>query len=656
VMNEILDQPGDSILTSHVRDPVRSLVTENANLRREVETWVARAIGGTDTIARERREHAAEIARLKSGPSGAWERLRSLTQDIHDGMSCDEESHYQVKDCTKCELGRALVAVSREPSAPSSAQPLTAERAREVADAMGPCCGVERDTIAQAILRAAAGELGRPAPSRGLVEALYQLRVTLETREQRDCLRAVERVVHGGESLPSPLTEAEAQAWAAVALHEVGRVSEWPALRCDLKPLRNALLAANRGEIPPEVRPSGSCGCNGPARLNIHGHHTRGSAGCDYVSRRDAGESGHGMCEPVDHAPNDEPDSVDPRDLPPDPPSGFKGCRGRVLGEAIDGAHVARLVEYVFPDGSRVPYTELHETHDGARPGRVISLSAIVHLAQNATDAEVWQIGNREPAAVVTEGAPDSVDPSDLPTCDACREVLGDDAQTTGEAMAVTLCGKCYRTAEEEVRAEPWRPKPGDRVRTAAKLTSARFHEDHPRKADCTGKVDRSLACGGAYAWMVRHDDGTEAPYDADELQPEPVTRLCVACLVTDPDGRVLMVRNRKRAWELPGGKVRDGEAPIDAIRREVREEAGLTVAWLYQTPTEIAGTPKPGASYTSRILVYEAHAEGTPTAGDDAVDAAWLTRSDVLDLHVVSDLSDLATRDVLLEWARGAQ
>jgi 8-oxo-dGTP diphosphatase len=40
---------------------------------------------------------------------------------------------------------------------------------------------------------------------------------------------------------------------------------------------------------------------------------------------------------------------------------------------------------------------------------------------------------------------------------------------------------------------------------------------------------------------------------------------------------RFLMVRNPKRGgWEMPGGKVEEGEDPEDASVREFREEAGV--------------------------------------------------------------------------------
>ncbi len=52
-----------------------------------------------------------------------------------------------------------------------------------------------------------------------------------------------------------------------------------------------------------------------------------------------------------------------------------------------------------------------------------------------------------------------------------------------------------------------------------------------------------------------------------------------VKCLVRDERGRALFVRHTygdRKAWELPGGGLKAGEAPRDAVRREAREELGV--------------------------------------------------------------------------------
>jgi 8-oxo-dGTP pyrophosphatase MutT (NUDIX family) len=50
-----------------------------------------------------------------------------------------------------------------------------------------------------------------------------------------------------------------------------------------------------------------------------------------------------------------------------------------------------------------------------------------------------------------------------------------------------------------------------------------------------------------------------------------------VKCVLTDSD-KVLLVRHTygSRLWDLPGGGRHRGEPPIDAARREMREELGL--------------------------------------------------------------------------------
>src|SRR5215207_7567981 len=54
-------------------------------------------------------------------------------------------------------------------------------------------------------------------------------------------------------------------------------------------------------------------------------------------------------------------------------------------------------------------------------------------------------------------------------------------------------------------------------------------------------------------------------------------------------DGSVVLVRNRRDEWELPGGKLELGESPELCVAREIEEELQLAVtadvlldAWVY--------------------------------------------------------------------------
>jgi 8-oxo-dGTP pyrophosphatase MutT (NUDIX family) len=44
-------------------------------------------------------------------------------------------------------------------------------------------------------------------------------------------------------------------------------------------------------------------------------------------------------------------------------------------------------------------------------------------------------------------------------------------------------------------------------------------------------------------------------------------------------DHRVLLVRNDRSEWELPGGKLEFNESPTECVEREVREETGWTIS-----------------------------------------------------------------------------
>ena len=98
--------------------------------------------------------------------------------------------------------------------------------------------------------------------------------------------------------------------------------------------------------------------------------------------------------------------------------------------------------------------------------------------------------------------------------------------------------------------------------------------------------------------------------------------------------------------WELPGGKVEEGELPEDALVREIAEELGCRVrveGWL-------DGEQPIGSTHVLRA----AHCtllDGEPQPGDDHDELRWLTPRQLDDLDWLDpDRPFLpALRDLLL-------
>jgi len=135
------------------------------------------------------------------------------------------------------------------------------------------------------------------------------------------------------------------------------------------------------------------------------------------------------------------------------------------------------------------------------------------------------------------------------------------------------------------------------------------------------------------------------------EHSPRP--QAAVGALVVQ-NGQVLLVK-RGRApargqWALPGGRVRWGETLAAAAEREVLEETGIAVRAerIIYTFDNIVRDAAGAVQFHYIIVDFLArplHPDATPTPGDDADDARWLSPHALADLPVSAPTRQLIQR-----------
>jgi ADP-ribose pyrophosphatase YjhB (NUDIX family) len=91
-----------------------------------------------------------------------------------------------------------------------------------------------------------------------------------------------------------------------------------------------------------------------------------------------------------------------------------------------------------------------------------------------------------------------------------------------------------------------------------------------------------------------------------------------------DGNGRVLLGRRAidpgAGRWDLPGGFLNENEQPLDALRREVREETGLELV----QPEFLGFWLEPYDGRVVLCLTWTAGANGRGVAADDLSELRW--------------------------------
>lgn len=134
--------------------------------------------------------------------------------------------------------------------------------------------------------------------------------------------------------------------------------------------------------------------------------------------------------------------------------------------------------------------------------------------------------------------------------------------------------------------------------------------------------------------------------------------RIAVRGFVTDPEGNILMLKRSKPArgemgfWELPGGGLDHGEAPQEALVREILEETGICatvkeplLVWHYLRSPDL------------QIIGMTFHCQyvsGHVCLSHEHDDFLWLKPQDISSLKVFPELLE-ELQNLLLENRLGA-
>ena len=107
-----------------------------------------------------------------------------------------------------------------------------------------------------------------------------------------------------------------------------------------------------------------------------------------------------------------------------------------------------------------------------------------------------------------------------------------------------------------------------------------------------------------------------------------PTHLVSVAGLVTNDRGEILLVNSPWRGWEYPGGLIEPGESFEEALRREIREEAGVEIEIL-----RFVGICKNVEKNIVNIDFACRYVSGELTTSEESTEVIWASPEEAMEM-----------------------
>jgi 8-oxo-dGTP pyrophosphatase MutT (NUDIX family) len=158
--------------------------------------------------------------------------------------------------------------------------------------------------------------------------------------------------------------------------------------------------------------------------------------------------------------------------------------------------------------------------------------------------------------------------------------------------------------------------------------------------------VRRSRRLAYENAWVtIWHDDVTRPDGGDGIYGVVHFANVAAGVVVLDEHDRVLLVGQHRYtldawSWEIPEGGVTPGEAPLDGMRRELREETGVDAAeWIELARFHLSNSvsDEAGILYLATIVTHGV-AEPEPT---EEIESRWVPFDEALAMTLDGRITD---------------
>lgn len=129
--------------------------------------------------------------------------------------------------------------------------------------------------------------------------------------------------------------------------------------------------------------------------------------------------------------------------------------------------------------------------------------------------------------------------------------------------------------------------------------------------------------------------------------------------VIVNPQGKILLTqrydpknKNVHLCWQVPGGGIEKGETPQAACLREAREETGLEVEILSNTPFLIEQTYPDVNFYLNVFLTRPISDTIDTTLDEETNDAKWYEMNEIKQLKTLDDTYEMVKKCMLL-WKK---